>query len=491
MPRLPRFILLATCCLGWLAPFTPVAARPAKDADKDKIIEIGVGSSQAIRVPFSIERVVVGDPTICDVMSLPTSQLLLTAKAAGETQITASARDGNLAIFRVVASLPVAGLQQALREAFPAEEDLQVHAAGSAVYLSGTVTDAITAEAAEHLATSLYAGTSRKAVDVVNLLTIGNLQQVQVKLRFVEVSRTALREMGFSAWGQNTQMAGGAITPGASGEITSRATSPLAFSGPTPTGAAAALPMLSGPRGDAFNLMFAYARLPISATLSVLQQHGVAKTLSEPTLVAMSGQKAQFLVGGEFPVPVPDALGKTNIQFKSYGVALNFVPTVLAHDTVNLMLESTVSDLDKQTQVNVGGNTVYGLKTRQGSTSVRLRDGQSFAIAGLLQDKIDSANSRVPLLGDIPLLGMFFRSVLYQRQETELVVLVQVHLVKPLEANQVPDSMTEDEFSDPNDLQLFLLGIDDRTRSRESNAASGKHVALEPSAPGGVVGFIR
>lgn len=472
-------------------------ARPAQVRD-DHTVEVAVGSSQTIRVPLNIDRVVVGDPQTCDVVSLPRNQLLVTAKGAGETQVTVWSRDGQALAYHIVASMPVTAIQQALRDAFPSEEDLTAHAAGNAVYLTGTLSDAATVEASARLTNGLLAASGRKVTEVVNLTTVANSQQVQVQLKFVDVSRTSLRALGFNAWmNRNTETAS-LFGPGDPHNFTDTTQN---FIGPHALdNNANVLPVLMSPVQGAFALSFASGRFgPLSATLSLMESRGVAKTLSEPTLVASSGEKAHFIVGGEYPIPVPDPLGRVIIQFKPYGTQLTFTPTVVGQDQIHLLLDAVVSDIDKQNVTTVGSSQVPGIVTRESSTSVRMRDGQSFAIAGLLSDKITAQDQRVPFLGLIPVVGALFRNTNYQRTEEELVVLVSVRLVKPMDPGEVPNLMTEDEFNDPGDLQLFFLGALDRTGERHERVAGrataprkvGPAVPRALGMPGGAVGFSR
>ena len=493
-------------CMLALAP----GAYAARPGDKP-VIELEVGGSQLVRPTSPPERVVVGEPNVCDVSSVSGGALFLTAKQPGETQMTITGRDGSLSIYRIVSSVPTVALTQALRQAFPQEEDLQARSVGGAVYLAGTVSDAVVVEAASRLAQSLYAGAGRKVGEIVNLLQVATPQQVQVHLRFVEISRTNMRAMGFNGWYNDNNSAAGLFGPQQPSHY------PISddkqrFVGPAnpavPTGGTAApgqpnanpfLPLLTAPVSGAFSIALAstdwFGALPMSFTLGLLEGRGVAKTLSEPTLVAVSGKQAKFLVGGEFPIPIPSTLGQVSIQFKSYGAQLAFTPTVLAQDTVSLEVESLVSDIDRANQVVISSTTVPALSSRQSNTTVRLRDGQSFAIAGLLSDKLTNTQQRVPGLGDIPLLGIFFRQISTQRQETELMVMVTVNLVKPLEAQQVPPGLNQDEFTEPGNLELFVMGTLDKATSGEKSSHPAAPVRRGPARamnqPDGLVGFSR
>jgi Flp pilus assembly secretin CpaC len=223
-------------------------------------------------------------------------------------------------------------------------------------------------------------------------------------------------------------------------------------------GNANGLPIIQTPIAGAFSAVFSSAAgkgFPFAAALSVLSQRGYARTLSEPTLVALSGQPATFLAGGEFPVPMPAALGTVGVDYKKFGVQLQFVPTVVGSQ-IQLKLASTVSDIDFSLGVSVGGVSVPGVTSRHSETTVRLRDGESFAIAGLLSDRVRSSVDKVPGLGDLPILGTLFRSTSYRREETELLVVVTAHLVSP--QGDKPVMPGEDMLADPSDVELFFLG---------------------------------
>ena len=489
-----RFFALG--CALVAAPLLPRAAEARPRATDERVLDVPVGTSQLVRVPNQIDRVVVGDPGVCDVVALPPGQLLLTSKAAGETVVTVWSRISGATTFHVSATAPVAVLQQALRDAFPNEDDLSAHAAGGAVYLTGVVSEAATVEAAVRLANNLMVTTGRKIAEVVNLTTLATTQQVQVALRFVEVSRTNLRQLGFNAWYRGEQDSAAVFGPNDPRNYYDGSQN---FYGPRDSNGLNPMPVLVSPVQGAFALSFATGRWgPLSLTLSLLEGNGVAKTLSEPTLVANSGEKAHFIVGGEFPVPVPDPLGRVIVQFKPYGAQLTFTPTVVSQDSIHLELDAVVSDIDKQNTTTVGTSQVPGIVTRQSSTAVRMRDGQSFAIAGLLSDRITAQDKRIPLLGDLPLLGALFRNTSYSRSQQELVVLVSTKLVKPMDPGEVPPMLTEDEFNDPGDLRLFLLGQIDDTGTKADRpvaqapvAAPRRPAARSGATPNGLMGFSR
>src|SRR5262249_11739530 len=279
-------------------------------------------------------------------------------------------------------------------------------------------------------------------------------QQVQLEVSFAEVSRSALRQMGLNFWHRGTDpthlssifapttqpstvTGGGASNPAVGGELP-----PL-----TPCGTQVIIPAVQA----AFSPLYALGNdtdFPFAAALPVLSNNGYARSLAEPTLVALSGHEANFLAGGEFPLPLPQALGQVVIEFKKFGIQLNFVPTVV-RDTIQLKLAATVSDLDFSLGIKLASVTVPGLTDRHSATTVRLPDRQSFAIAGLLSDKVRSNVDKVPGLGDLPVLGALFRSTSYRREETELLVVVTARLVRP--QNERPALPGEGVQADPSD----------------------------------------
>ena len=190
--------------------------------------------------------------------------------------------------------------------------------------------------------------------------------------------------------------------------------------------------------------------------IDALQEDGLVKVLAEPTLIALSGQTANFLAGGEFPIPVPQGLGTVAIDYKKFGVALNFTPTVLSEDVISIKVAPEVSELDFSTAVQFSGFVVPGITSRRASTTIELADGQSFAIAGLLQDSIKSQISKFPLLGDLPILGALFRSQSFIKNKTELIIIVTPHLVKPL--NMAKQTLPTDNYIEPNDAEFYLEG---------------------------------
>jgi pilus assembly protein CpaC len=374
-------------------------------------------------------------------------------------------------------------LRKQLRDLFPGEH-ITVSAAGDLVVLAGEATDVRVPERAAEVA-QLHADR------VANLIRVSGNQQVQLEVKFAEVSRTGLREMGVNLFHKD---ASGRFLGG----VISSTTTPGSFLGIPGTGGLT--PEVPAPsQGASFSLFFSgLPSLPFSAILSLLESNGLSKTLAEPTLVAMSGQEAKFLAGGEFPIPVSTGLGAVGIQWKKFGIILNFVPTVVSDGILHLKLSAEVSDVDASRSVTIGGFTVPALTSRQSETTVRLSDGQSFAIAGLLSNQIRSQIDRVPVLGDIPILGALFRSTSYRRSETELLVVITARLTKPVAPHELPRMPTDEELNDPNDFELFLLGAEGRggssagdTPPPPAKTSAGESRMYAGRGPSGELGFIR
>jgi len=282
------------------------------------------------------------------------------------------------------------------------------------------------------------------------------VQQVMLEVRVAEMNRDLIRRLGVNigylaggsdSWFTTTlgniaaiASGGGGISSGSIGKAT-----PFGY---VPVAANAVFRFTTG--GDDWTVF-----------MDALKENGLTKILAEPTLVALSGQEASFLAGGEFPIPVPQALGTTTISFKKFGVGLGFTPTVLGGNVISMRVAPEVSELDFQNAIVLNGFVIPAITTRRASTVVELRDGQSFAIAGLIRSSVREKLSKYPMIGDVPILGSLFRSSSFQRNETELIIIVTPHLVKPIDAAETP--LPTDDFIEPNDLDFYGFGKIERT----------------------------
>ncbi|MBK6846625.1 MAG: type II and III secretion system protein family protein [Proteobacteria bacterium] len=452
-------------------------------------IIVPLQDSRVLPLPAGVSEISVSSADVADVKAVGTGRLLINGKRLGQTRITLVDRSGQVENHLVQVVLPVLELTERLRAVLP-RQPIAVRAVGSSLALTGVVDDVLASQRAERLAQAHLAafGLDKERATVLNFLSVRGKQQVQLRVKIAEVSRSALRQIGVNAWYRTAERAGGVLVPGA--QLNSGLApdlgdtgSALQAGGGVASAGLSPLPLLTPPFAtDAFGLLFASqdsSSFPLSIALNLLRGKGMAKVLSEPTLIAFSGEHADFLAGGEFPVPIPQGLGNTGIEFKRFGVQLSFTPTVLAGGAMRIKLTVSVSERDQASAVLIQGTSVPGLSTRLGETTVQLKNGQSFAIAGLLQDRIENSSSRVPLLGDLPLIGMLFRRNSFRRSETELVILVTANLVQPIKPGEVPALPGEDEISDPGDVRFFLLG----------DVEVHKRIQLKGRGAAGPVGF--
>ncbi|WP_230292548.1 type II and III secretion system protein family protein [Croceicoccus sp. Ery5] len=392
-------------------------------------LEVPINKSQVVTSDRAISRAMVGNAEIADVLPISDRSIYVLGKASGTTSLTLYDRSNQvIAVMDVTVGPDVDGIRSELAALLPGEDVTARLSAGS-VILSGFVSDAGAANRASRIAEA-FAGDK-----VVNLLSVGGSQQVMLEVRFAEVSRNVgsqfgVRSSGISSDGDFGFAIGGASAPSS------------AF----------------GVIGTLFNL----GDVNIEAYLDTLEGKGMAKTLAEPTLVALSGEPASFLAGGEFPIPVAGGAGGNadaiTVTFKTFGVSLAFTPTVLGNNVINLLVEPEVSSLDPSASVTVNDISVPGLQTRRASTTLELRDGESFAIAGLLREDMSTTVSQMPLLGSIPILGSLFRSTEYQKGQTELLIVVTPRLVKPIRPGYV--NLPTDRVEDPDPLDVHLVGDD-------------------------------
>jgi pilus assembly protein CpaC len=469
---------------------SPPAIRIDREVGAVKNLALETGQNRLLLLSEPIGRVSVADPKIADLKVITPTQLLLTSRGVGTTDLTLWNKKDEALVIALLVTRNLDRLRTQLLEFFPTEK-ISVSAAGDLVVLSGEVSDVRVPERAAEVA-ALHAD------KVANLIKVVGNQQVQLEVKFAEVSRSGLRALGLNVFHQDAggRFVGGIVAPSVPAD---------AFFGVPGTGVAGKPPVQSPAVGGGFSLFFSgLPNFPFSAILTALESSGLAKLLAEPTLVALSGQDAKFLVGGEFPIPMSTGLGNVAVQWKKFGIILNFTPTVIADGALHLKLQTEVSDVDPARSVTIGGFSIPGLTSRQSETTVRLADGQSFAIAGLLSDRVRSTVNRIPFLGDLPIIGALFRSVSYQRDESELLVVVTAHLARPVSPHDAPHLPTDNELNDPNDIQLFLFGSQggggqaSSARGKQSMVDGGGHqtasragITLTNRGPSGELGFIR
>jgi pilus assembly protein CpaC len=344
-------------------------------------------------------------------------------------------------------------LKEKLHQILP-KEKIGAEAAGDSIVLSGEVSGPIAQSTAMALALPYAGGKKDK---VVNIMHVGGVQQVMLEVRVVEINRLIAERIGvnFNALAPQGNFGVNQINSLApvSGLIRAFTGSGSASTTTFTQGLSTGLTALGG---------WTAAGTLWTVFLDLLKQQNLGRILAEPNLVTTSGQKASFLAGGEFPIPVPQSgvggAATITIEFKKYGVQLEFTPTVLDDGKIAVKVHPIVSELDFSNSINIESFVVPGLLTREMDTHVEVQDGQTFSIAGLLQDASRNIINKFPVLGDIPVLGVLFRSTQYQKKETELVALVTPHLVKPMAPGAA--RLPTDKWIDPSDVDVFLLGQD-------------------------------
>ncbi len=418
--------------------------------------QIDVMQDRSVRVQLSrpAPRVFVGSKEVVDVQVVSPTELLLTGKKIGTTQLMVWAEDETQLVFDVNVEVELDRLRKAVAKTAPLS-DIRVESVVGTIVLSGTVRDADTAERIEQIA-----GLFAQAGAVQNHMTVTGEAQVLLRVTIAEMNRSAARQLGINGFlaGDNFQDVFvvnniGGVNPANIG----------AAEGVLSTGT---IPFLTGSGGipvtGATTLSLGFPRVQMQLFLQALKDNGLARTLSEPTLVTVSGQSAEFLAGGEFPIPVPQtgAGGGTTItiEYREFGAQLRFTPTVLAGGRIRMTVNPVVSELDFANSVNLTGFVVPALTTRLAETTVEVGNGQTIVIAGLLSDTLRETSTRVPGLGDVPVLGALFRSVSYQRDISELIIMVTPEVVAPMNPDQVPPVPGHD-IIDPNDWELYGLAL--------------------------------
>ncbi|MCK5507180.1 MAG: type II and III secretion system protein family protein [Desulfobacterales bacterium] len=405
------------------------------EIEQAKKLHVVVGKSIILKSPKTVKRVSIADPEIAAIIFLPPNEIYITGKASGITNLTLWHNKKILVIYDIEVNYDIPRLKQRLHEILPLEKEIRVFANHDSITLSGRISSAANLSQAIALAEA-YAPKGK----VRNLLEVAGVHQVMLEVKVAEMSKSVINHLGinfsYTRGGDlGLSLLGGLVQLG---ELTDLGTELLV--------------------SPAVNSLFTFNKGSATWTgfVDALKEDGLVKILAEPTLIALSGQTAYFLAGGEYPVPIPSQDGIA-ITYKPFGVTLSFSPTVLSEDKISIKVAPEVSELDFSIALQVGGYTVPGLSTRRASTVVELADGQSFAIAGLLKETVRDSMSKFPLLGDIPVLGALFRSRAFQKNETELIIIITPHLVKPLDPAK--QTLPTDFYIEPDDTEIYILGL--------------------------------
>ena len=425
-------------------------------------VEVGQSSIQKSNRPFA--RVLISDPTVAEIKLLEEGQFSIRGLAVGSTDLWVWYRDDteHPEVFELTVHRDLSDLIRRVGELVTSGPPPRVYPLEDRIVVEGAVPDLITLERIAAIA-EVY------DEDFVNLMTVRGDHQVQLEVVFAEVSRSAIREMGLNAiWG-NDYAAGNMVNPSTTGDR-GTASTPDARTGGTQMTELLNLGQIASAGSGAFSFMGAIDDpINVAAILSVLEQHDITKILAEPTLVALSGQQAEFLAGGEIPVPVAQTNNRITLEFKEYGVKLLFVPTVLGDGVIDMRTYVEVSEIDSSTSTRITGIEIPGFISRKADSHLRMSDGTTFAMAGMLSESVRYTRAEVPLLGEIPLVGALFSYTKHDRDETELMIFVTPRLVRPMQPGEVPLPPGAAEDNNPNDFELFLLGMDHRAGSRTAS----------------------
>lgn len=491
--RLLALALLGGAALPWQASLAYEVYEEVSN------YTVPVNKSRVFSLERPVKKIAVGNPEIADILLTHSHQVLVLGRSLGSTNVMAWDADGNLVkTFDVEVSYDFRGIKEKMHELLP-NEQISVSTAQNALVLSGNVSSAQAMDTAHRIALS-YAKVgkvdeksstkekdNKKAGDnVVNLLSVGDSQQVMLKVQVAEVQRTLVKrwDMRFKMLSPQHWTLGGvgggasfpdALLKDGSGGSAEFPVAPITNGmwGPA-ISEIQANPMNIADKGLFGGLLTETFFFQFS--LDAARNSGLAKILAEPNLTTLTGQEASFISGGEFPIPVSNGLNGVTISYKDFGVGVKFLPTVLDNNRINMKLNVSVSEINSTNTVQLNVDSaaaryvIPGLSKRTSTSTVELADGQTIAIAGLINENMRDVVNKFPLLGDLPVLGPMFRSKDFQKGETELVILVTPQLAKPIDRNAV--QLPTDNYVEPSDWQFYLMGKNVERRSESTSKAS-------------------
>jgi pilus assembly protein CpaC len=441
------------------------------EGDRVRHVVVTLNKSRTFRLDQAFSTAVVGAPDIVDALPMSDRSLYIQGKKIGTTNVSVFDQMMRLiGVLDVEVTIDTGSLQEQI-QASTGSRGIRVSSSNGQIVLSGQASDAVQAERAVSVARSFSPS------GVVNAMSVAPSQQVLLKVRFLEASRDAGRALGVNWFVANKDVSRG-VNTGQGG-----------FVAGTPTNATpGGIPLLqtagtlAGVTQQPFGVVLANlvnGGTSVDVLVTALETKGLIRRLAEPNLMALSGDTAQFLAGGEFPVPIAatsaNGIVTPTIEFKPFGVRLSFTPTVLQKGLINLRIAPEVSELDFTNAVTISGTTIPSLIKRDALTTVELRDGQSFAIAGLLQSNDLRLRNQLPWLGSVPVLGALFSSMNYQKHETDLVIIVTPHLVQPAAPGQRLASPLDQRLPS-NDIDFFLLGQTEVRKSYSDYVTTGGDV---------------
>jgi pilus assembly protein CpaC len=407
-------------------------------------LELTSGKSKVLDLPVAIKRASLANPDVADTVVLSPTQIYLTGKATGVTNLTLWNESGKMmGMYDVVIAPDLTRLKENLHKTLPDEKGILVTSSHDHITLSGTASNA------NNLTRALSIAEAYAPKKVVNAMQVGGVQQVMLEVRVAEMNRELIRRLGINFNYMGPENFGISLL----NNLT--VLNKLTQVGPAAT-------FIDQAATQSINGVFGFGTGSLSWTgyVDALKEENLVKVLAKPTLVALNGQEAAFLAGGEFPIPVPQAFGLVTIQFKKFGVGLVFTPNIMNSKHISLNVAPEVSELDFQNALRTQGFIVPAITTRRAATTIELADGQSFAIGGLMRDNVRESVKKFPLLGELPIIGMLFRSSSFQKNETELLIIVTPHLVKPLD--MTAQTLPTDYYVEPNDFEFYLLGFSEK-----------------------------
>jgi len=424
------------------APLPQAAAGTTQDSANE--IFIAVGKSALIDSARPIQRIAVGLGDIAEATAVSPSEVLVNGRAPGQTSLIVWEEGAGRQFFNVTVGANnhqdrMEALRRELRTELPGQ-NLKITSENDLIFLRGTVKDLNSSDRAVQIAS-----TAGKVVNLLYVTVPDPDPQILLKVRFASVDRTVIRNLGINIFSTGATNSFGVISTGQFSGPTVSGTIPGSATSPTTVGLSSLL-----------NLFIFRPDLNLGATIEALQNNGVLEVLAEPNLLTANGHEASFLAGGEYPYPVIQGVtgtgtGAITIQFKEFGVRLNFIPTITPRGTIRLQVAPEVSSLDFTDGLVISGFTVPSLDTRKVKTEVELSQGQSFAIGGLLDNRVTQNLYKIPFIGDIPILGKFFQSIQKTRMNTELIVIVTPEIVAPMKAGApLPELNYPVKFLPPN-----------------------------------------
>lgn len=473
--------LAIAATFGTAATAAPAkSAKPASTASSGKVVVLSTGSGEQVNLPVGITDVIVSNPSVADVDVRSPRQLYIFGKNAGETKVYATDAAGRTVYTATVrVGQYLNSIDQMLDLAMP-EADIKVTTMSGVVLLTGTVAQPEDIVEAENLVRSLVGDrqTDNDPVKVISRLKTAVPYQVNLQVRIAEVSRSLAKEIASNftsrdndgnglvfgiGRGRNVGTIGDINTAGMPRLDASSLYGLPAGSLFLPFNPATGQFVTGGtqytfnnpPGSNVVNLAGKLFGVDIAAAFDLAERAGLSSTLAQPNLTTISGESAEFLAGGQFPIPVADNFGSVSVQFRDFGVSLKYTPTVQADGRILLRVRPEVSDISSQGAVRIAGTEIPAITTRMAETTVELGSGQSFMIAGLLSNSANTSIDKYPGLGDVPVLGALFKSNGWRRNETELVIVVTPYLVKPVSESEI--KLPTDGYNTPADLERILL----------------------------------